>query len=67
MKDYSHATMADVGEIVRLIRSLRDLARKSHVMTSRTQSQILRTVPADVLCEVALQLDRNATPDPAVL
>ncbi len=56
MKDYSKATLADVNEIVRTVQALREVARKSKVQTVRTQSQILRSIPADVLCEVAVLL-----------
>jgi hypothetical protein len=61
MKDYSTATLADVEAIVKLIKALRQTATLSQVSTARTQSQILRAVPAAVLCEVALKLqDREA-------
>lgn len=56
LKDYSAATLADVDEIVRLIKALRQTATLSKVSTARTQSQILRDVPAAVLCEIALKL-----------
>jgi hypothetical protein len=55
--NYTQATLADVDEIVKVIKALRELARKSKVQTVRTQSNILRLIPAEVLCEVALKLD----------
>jgi hypothetical protein len=60
--NYTTATLADVPELVRTIKALRLLARKSKVQTVRTQSTILRNLPAEVLCEVALQLDEPTTP-----
>jgi hypothetical protein len=64
--DYSKAKFEDVEDIVRVIRGLRDVARKSHVTTVRTQSLILRSLPADILCHVAVQLNEPTDSTQAV-
>ena len=55
---YAHATIADAPQITRQILALRDVARRSNLKTTDTQSAILRSIPATVLCEVALQLQK---------
>ena len=61
MKDYSKATLQDVAEIVETVRALRTLHAESHVQTKRTQSQILRQLPPDVLVAVARELAPSLT------
>jgi hypothetical protein len=58
MQDYSQATLADVPAIVETIQALREVGRRTETKTTKTQSNILRVLPADVLCAVALKLNQ---------
>jgi len=59
MMDYSKATLSDVSAVVRTIRALRLVTKESKVQTSKTQSAILRELPSEVLCAVALELQSS--------
>ena len=56
--NYSLATLADVPAIVREIKALREVAKRSELKTTKTQSGILRQLPPDVLTAVAVELDK---------
>jgi len=56
--DFSLATEKDVPTIVRTIEALRNMTRVSKVSTTRTQSELLRTVPDYLLPQVALELEK---------
>jgi hypothetical protein len=51
---------ADVSEIAQKIRALQNLTKTTGTITTRTQSQILRELPVDVLTRVSLLLDGGA-------
>jgi hypothetical protein len=59
-ESYASCTLADVPEIVEVIRSLRELAKRSAVKTSNTQSLILRQLQPTVLTAVALELNNRS-------
>jgi hypothetical protein len=48
----------DVDAIVERITALRDLTRETGTATTRTQHDILRALPDEVLTEVAVRLKR---------
>jgi len=53
--NYSEATLQDVPRIVATIQALRSLSPNVH--TTKTQTNILRALPEEVLAEVAYQLN----------
>jgi len=53
--NYKEATLQDVPRIVATIQALRSLSPNVH--TTKTQTNILRALPEEVLAEVAYQLN----------
>jgi hypothetical protein len=56
--NYATATLADVPAIVQEIKALREVAKRSEVKTTKTQSGILRQLTPEVLTAVALELSK---------
>jgi hypothetical protein len=50
----------DVDSVVERITALRELTKATGTQTTRTQNEILRALPDDVLAEVAVRLKREA-------
>jgi hypothetical protein len=63
MTDFTKATKEDIPTIVETIRALRRLTLESGMITTRTQSTILRNLPADLLLDVATELN---APNPSL-
>ena len=55
--DYSQSTLSDVPQIVYTILALRDMD-KYRVITTKSQSDILRQLPSGVLVAVAIELKK---------
>ncbi len=50
----------NIDTIVERITALRELTKATGTQTTRTQNEILRALPDDVLAEVAVRLKREA-------
>jgi hypothetical protein len=56
-QNYSQSTLSDVPQIVYTILALRDMD-KYRVITTKSQADILRQLPSDVLVAVAVELKK---------